>query len=83
MGISNFSTDALLCLSSTVPEKVPVCVGVKMILTVLVSFLAIVTISYKKDLKGLKGSYSGIRWVIIGFICFVSLLVILKKLSVS
>ena len=48
-----------------------------------ISFLAIVTISYKKDLKGLKGSYSGIRWVIIGFICFVSLLVILKKLSVS
>ena len=48
-----------------------------------ISFLAIVIISYKKDLKGLKGSYSGIRWVIIGFICFVSLLVILKKLSVS
>lgn len=48
-----------------------------------ISFLAIVTICYKKDLKGLKGSYSGIRWVIIGFICFVSLLVILKKLSVS
>ena len=48
-----------------------------------ISFLAIVTISYEKDLKGLKGSYSGIRWVIIGFICFVSLLVILKKLSVS
>ena len=39
--------------------------------------------SYKKDLKGLKGSYSGIRWVIIGFVCFVLLLVILKKLSVS
>ena len=48
-----------------------------------ISFLAIVTISYKKDLKGLKGSYSGIRWVIIGFVCFVLLLVILKKLSVS
>ena len=48
-----------------------------------ISFVAIITISYKKDLKGLKGSYSGIRWVIIGFICFVSLLVILKKLSVS
>ena len=48
-----------------------------------ISFLAIVTISYKKDLKGLKGSYSGIRWLIIGFICFVSLLLILKKLSVS
>ena len=48
-----------------------------------ISFVAIIIMSYKKDLKGLKGSYSGIRWVIIGFICFVSLLVILKKLSVS
>ena len=46
-------------------------------------FIIIVSISYKKDLKGLKGRYSGIRWVIIGFVCFVSLLVILKKLSVS
>jgi len=48
-----------------------------------ISFVAIITISYKKDLNGLKGSYSGIRWVIIGFVCFVLLLVILKKLSVS
>ena len=48
-----------------------------------ISFVAIITISYKKDLKGLKGSYSGIRWVIIGCVCFVLLLVILKKLSVS
>ena len=48
-----------------------------------ISFLVIVTISYRKDLKKLKGSYTGIRWVIIGFIFFVSLLVILKKLSVS
>ena len=48
-----------------------------------ISFVAIITISYKKDLKGLKGSYSGIRWVIIGFVCFVLLLLILKKLSVS
>jgi hypothetical membrane protein len=48
-----------------------------------ISFVAIITISYKKDLKGLKGSYNGIRWVIIGFVCFVLLLVILKKLSVS
>ena len=47
------------------------------------SFLVIVTISYRKDLKKLKGSYTGIRWVIIGFIFFVSLLVVLKKLSVS
>ena len=48
-----------------------------------ISFLVIVTISYRKDLKKLKGSYTGIRWVIIGFIFFVSLLVVLKKLSVS
>ena len=48
-----------------------------------ISFLVIVIISYKKDLKGLKGSYSGIRWAILGFICFVAMLVILKKLSVS
>jgi len=48
-----------------------------------ISFLVIVTISYRKDLKELKGSYTGIRWVIIGFIFFVSLLVVLKKLSVS
>jgi hypothetical membrane protein len=48
-----------------------------------ISFVAIITFSYKKDLKGLKDSYSGIRWVIIGFVCFVLLLVILKKLSVS
>ncbi|MBT3561850.1 hypothetical protein N9S03_02035 [Flavobacteriaceae bacterium] len=48
-----------------------------------ISFLIIVTMSYRKDLKGLKGSYSGIRWVIIGFISFVTLLVVLKKLSVS
>jgi hypothetical protein len=49
----------------------------------IISFLFIITLSYKKDLKGLKGRYSGIRWVMIGFICFVSILVILKKLSVS
>ena len=48
-----------------------------------VSFIIIVTYSYKKDLKKLNGSYKGIKWVIIGFIAFVSFLVILKKLSVS
>ena len=48
-----------------------------------VVFTIAITISYKKDLKKLKGSYTGIRWVIIGFIFFVSLLVVLKKLSVS
>jgi hypothetical protein len=48
-----------------------------------VSFIIIVTYSYKKDLKKLNGTYKGIKWVVIGFIAFVSLLVILKKLSIS
>jgi zinc transporter ZupT len=48
-----------------------------------VVFTIAITISYKKDLKKLKGSYKGIRWVIIGFLSFVFLLVVLKKLSVS
>jgi len=48
-----------------------------------ISFLIIVSYSYKKDLKKLQGSYTGIKWVIIGFICFVTILVVLKKLSVS
>ena len=48
-----------------------------------ISFLIIVSYSYKKDLKKLNGSYKGIKWVIIGFIAFITLLVLLKKLSVS
>ena len=48
-----------------------------------ISFLIIVSYSYKKDLKKLNGSYKGIKWVIIGFISFITLLVVLKKLSVS
>jgi|TARA_B110000444_G_scaffold191428_1_gene181171 ABC-type transport system involved in cytochrome c biogenesis permease component len=48
-----------------------------------VSFIIIVSYSYKKDLKKLNGSYTGIKWVIIGFITFVSVLLILKKISVS
>ena len=47
------------------------------------TFVLIIFLSYSRDLKGLKGTYKGIRWVIIGFLCFVGLLVILKKLSVS
>jgi hypothetical protein len=46
-------------------------------------FVLIIFLSYRRDLKGLKDTYKGIRWVIIGFLCFVGLLVILKKLSVS
>ena len=48
-----------------------------------VSFLVFVIISYNKDLKRLKGIYSGVIWVFFGFIVFVSLLVILKRISVS
>jgi hypothetical protein len=48
-----------------------------------ISFIIIITLSYQKDLKGLKDSYKGIRWVIIGFLSFIFLLVILKKLSIS
>ena len=52
-------------------------------LVFFISFLIIISYSYKKDLKKLDGSYTGIKWVIIGFICFVTVLVVLKKLSVS
>ena len=48
-----------------------------------ISFIIIVTYSYRKDLKKLDGSYSGIKWGILGFLTFVTLLVILKKISVS
>ena len=48
-----------------------------------ISFIIVVTYSYKRDLKKLNGSYKGIKLVIIGFIIFVSMLVILKKISVS
>ncbi|MAU64356.1 MAG: hypothetical protein CMC38_08485 [Flavobacteriaceae bacterium] len=48
-----------------------------------ISFLIIITYSYKKDLKKLNGTYKGIRWVILGFIIFFCILLYLKKLSVS
>ena len=46
-------------------------------------FIIIVSISYKKDLKKLNGSYKGIKWGLVGFIIFIAVLVILKKISVS
>ena len=49
----------------------------------LIFFIIIVSISYKKDLKKLNGSYKGIKWVLVGFIIFIAVLVILKKISVS
>ncbi len=46
----------------------------------VITFTIIIIISYRKDLKFLKNTYKGVRWVLIGFIIFFSLLVILKKL---
>ncbi len=46
----------------------------------VITFTIIIIISYKKDLKFLKNTYKGVRWVLLGFIIFFSLLVILKKL---
>ena len=47
---------------------------------VIIFTVIIIVISYKKDLKFLKNTYKGVRWVLIGFIIFFSILVILKKL---
>ena len=46
----------------------------------VITFTIIIIISYKKDLKFLKNTYKGVRWVLIGFIIFFSLLLILKKI---
>ena len=46
----------------------------------VITFTIIIIISYKKDLKFLKNTYKGVRWVLVGFLIFFSLLVILKKL---
>ena len=46
----------------------------------VITFTIIIIISYRKDLKFLKNTYKGVRWILIGFIIFFSLLVILKKL---
>jgi len=46
----------------------------------IITFTIIIIISYRKDLKFLKNTYKGVRWVLIGFIIFFSLLLILKKL---
>ncbi len=46
----------------------------------VIIFTIIIVISYKKDLKFLKNTYKGVRWVLVGFIIFFSLLLILKKI---
>jgi hypothetical protein len=46
----------------------------------VIIFSVVIIDSYKKDVKFLKNTYKGVRWVLIGFIIFFSILVILKKL---
>jgi len=46
----------------------------------VIIFTVVIIDSYKKDVKFLKNTYKGVRWVLIGFIVFFSILVILKKL---
>ena len=46
----------------------------------VIIFTIVIIDSYKKDVKFLKNTYKGVRWVLIGFIIFFSILVILKKL---
>tara|TARA_Y200000002_G_scaffold379532_1_gene388986 strand:+ start:724 stop:912 length:189 start_codon:yes stop_codon:yes gene_type:complete len=46
----------------------------------VITFICIISYSYKKDLKYLKDSYKGVKWVLIGFIVFFGLLVFLKSI---
>ena len=46
----------------------------------IIIFTVVIIDSYKKDVRFLKNTYKGVRWVLIGFIIFFSILVILKKL---
>jgi len=46
----------------------------------VIIFTVVIIDSYKKDVRFLKNTYKGVRWVLIGFIVFFSILVVLKKL---
>ena len=46
----------------------------------VIIFTITIIISYRIDNVYLKKTYKGVKWVLIGFIVFFSLLVILKKL---
>ena len=46
----------------------------------VIIFTIVIIDSYRKDVKFLKNTYKGVRWVLIWFIVFFSILVILKKL---
>ena len=45
----------------------------------VIGFVVVIAISYRKDLKFLKNTYKGVKWVLFGFIVFFSLLVLIKK----
>ena len=46
----------------------------------VMAFIIIISLSYKKDMKFLKNTYKGVRWVLVSFILFFLILVLLKKL---
>lgn len=46
-----------------------------------IAFIIIMIISYKKDNKTHKKQYKGTIWVLIGFIIFLSSLIIIKFLT--
>ena len=46
----------------------------------VIAFIIIISLSYMKDMKFLKNTYKGVRWVLVSFILFFLILVLLKKL---
>ena len=46
----------------------------------VIAFIIIISLSYIKDMKFLKNTYKGVKWVLVSFILFFLILVLLKKL---
>lgn len=46
----------------------------------VIAFIILVSLSYIKDMKFLKNTYKGVRWVLVSFILFFLILLLLKKL---
>ena len=46
----------------------------------VIAFIILVSLSYIKDMKFLKNTYKGVKWVLVSFILFFLILVLLKKL---
>lgn len=44
----------------------------------LVSFLVIITLSYRRDKKIHHKNYKNVKWVLIGFIVFIVIITIIK-----